>query len=224
VATGKALNGKPYAGNPHVRFDEGEVAPAATPRRGSLLYKNKATIALATALSLAVAMGYATTEVPVASNVQIGTVNERIAYIGADKDCSFGELFQVEKPFSITDDTAIIVTVRSRAACHASLFWHLEGCGRNETAGNGVGFEIEGGETWRTYVLRPNSVPHGRIARVRFYPYAAQEDATAVTLKSIVFERRGFASFPAADADGIVFRMKSDAFEYLSLNWRASEG
>ena len=39
MATGKALDGKPYAGNPHVRFDEGEVAPAATPRRGSLLYK-----------------------------------------------------------------------------------------------------------------------------------------------------------------------------------------
>ena len=39
MATGKALNGKPYAGNPHVRFDEGEVAPAATPRRGSLLYR-----------------------------------------------------------------------------------------------------------------------------------------------------------------------------------------
>ena len=39
MTTGKALDGKPYAGNPHVRFDEGEVAPAATPRRGSLLYK-----------------------------------------------------------------------------------------------------------------------------------------------------------------------------------------
>ena len=61
MATGKALDGKPYAGNPHVRFDEGEVAPctaeaslrrvhcrrqpegrasvcAAKPRRGSLLY------------------------------------------------------------------------------------------------------------------------------------------------------------------------------------------
>ena len=36
--TRKALNGKPYAGNPHVRFDEGEVASAAMPRRGSLLY------------------------------------------------------------------------------------------------------------------------------------------------------------------------------------------
>ena len=33
-----ALSGKPYAGNPHVRFDEGEVA-SAKPRRGSLLYK-----------------------------------------------------------------------------------------------------------------------------------------------------------------------------------------
>ena len=44
MATGKALNGKPYAGNPHVRFDEGEVAPAATPRRGSLLYRTIACI------------------------------------------------------------------------------------------------------------------------------------------------------------------------------------
>ena len=38
-ATGKVLEGKPYAGNPHVRFDEGEVASVATPRRGSLLYR-----------------------------------------------------------------------------------------------------------------------------------------------------------------------------------------
>ena len=39
MATGKALNGKPYAVNPHVRFDEWEVASAATSRRGSLLYR-----------------------------------------------------------------------------------------------------------------------------------------------------------------------------------------
>ena len=48
MAKGKALDGKPYAGNPHVRFDEGEVAPAATPRRGSLLY-NKSILTIATA-------------------------------------------------------------------------------------------------------------------------------------------------------------------------------
>ena len=55
MATGKALNGKPYAGNPHVRFDEGEVASAATPRRGSLLYRRQiASLAAAGIAGLAV--------------------------------------------------------------------------------------------------------------------------------------------------------------------------
>ena len=75
MATGKVIDGKPYAGNPHVRFDEGEVAPctaeaslrrvhcrrqpegrasvcAATPRRGSLLYKRIHSRALAAAAAL----------------------------------------------------------------------------------------------------------------------------------------------------------------------------
>ena len=39
MATGKAIDEKPYAGNPHVRFDGGRAASAATPRRGSLLYR-----------------------------------------------------------------------------------------------------------------------------------------------------------------------------------------
>ena len=60
MATGKALNGKPYAGNPHVRFDEGEVASAATPRRGSLLYKRLPVLVLAGAL----ACGAQATSVP----------------------------------------------------------------------------------------------------------------------------------------------------------------
>lgn len=34
-----ALDGKPYAENPHIRFDEGEVVSAATPRLESLLCK-----------------------------------------------------------------------------------------------------------------------------------------------------------------------------------------
>ena len=47
--------GTPYAGNPHVRFDEGEVAPAATPRRGSLLYK-KLTMMIGAAAVVVVAI------------------------------------------------------------------------------------------------------------------------------------------------------------------------
>ena len=45
METGKALNGKSYAGNPRVRFDEEEVASAAMPRRGSLLYTTRACVA-----------------------------------------------------------------------------------------------------------------------------------------------------------------------------------
>ena len=40
--TNAILRGKPDAGNPHVRFDEGEVA-SAKPRRGSLLYNKDTT-------------------------------------------------------------------------------------------------------------------------------------------------------------------------------------
>ena len=40
MTTGKALNGKPYAGNPHVRFDEGAGAPRHS-GRSALLYKTK---------------------------------------------------------------------------------------------------------------------------------------------------------------------------------------
>lgn len=39
MAAGKTLNGKQYAGSPHGRFDEGDVAPTATPRRGLPLCK-----------------------------------------------------------------------------------------------------------------------------------------------------------------------------------------
>ena len=38
MTTGNVLDGKPYAGNPHTRFDEGKGA-SATPRRGFQLYK-----------------------------------------------------------------------------------------------------------------------------------------------------------------------------------------
>ena len=55
MITGKALNEKPYAGNPHVRFDEGEVASAATPRRESLLYKTTKNITSALVLCAALA-------------------------------------------------------------------------------------------------------------------------------------------------------------------------
>ena len=46
MTTGKVLDGKPYAENPHTRLDEETVAPTATQRRGTRLYKAKAAIVL----------------------------------------------------------------------------------------------------------------------------------------------------------------------------------
>ena len=66
--TNAALQGKPDAENPHVapsqryggtsRFDEGEVASAATPRRGSLLYKKLMRIVLVVSLFINVGAIY----------------------------------------------------------------------------------------------------------------------------------------------------------------------
>ena len=56
MITGKALDGKPYAGNPHVRFDEGEVASAEKPRRGSLLCKTTKRLSMVCATAFAVTM------------------------------------------------------------------------------------------------------------------------------------------------------------------------
>ena len=57
MTPGKALNGKSYAGNPHVRFDEGDVVSAATPRRGSLLYKRSYSVIQASIIFVLTACG-----------------------------------------------------------------------------------------------------------------------------------------------------------------------
>ena len=79
------LNGKPDAGNPHVRFDEGEVA-SAKPRRGSLLYRNLKVawrslcgtgVSPVRALALVAVVGWAFTalaDIPASAYVQDGLV------------------------------------------------------------------------------------------------------------------------------------------------------
>ena len=62
MATGKALDGNPHAGNPHVWFDEGEVASVATPRRGSLLYKKRSCLKGVAAVCLVLLADVATAE------------------------------------------------------------------------------------------------------------------------------------------------------------------
>ena len=69
MTTGKALNVKPYAGNPHARFDEGEVASAATPRRGTLLYKTNILTTITAMVCAAVALPSYADSIPTADNL-----------------------------------------------------------------------------------------------------------------------------------------------------------
>ena len=128
MTTGKALDGKPYAGNPRVRFDEGEVASctaeaslrrvhcrrqpeamtrpqvasrsevdrglrasvcAATPRRGSLLYKKNVLLSMAVASAAAALVFGGVASVGAAPDVQTGKVavrpfeyGDRVAFYG----------------------------------------------------------------------------------------------------------------------------------------------
>ena len=90
MATGKALDGKPYAGNPHVRFDEGEVASAATPRRGSLLYKalNKLLLTVLCVGSSGLSLGFDWASAGMAIVIPSGetataTTEEQVGKLGA---------------------------------------------------------------------------------------------------------------------------------------------
>ena len=160
---------------------------------------------------------------------QKGFLDERQCHVGPRDICKFGEVFELERPFEMTDDTAVVVTMRSSVSGHVSLFWHYAGKGCEDTVSNGVGFDVEGGGRWRTYVLRPKSPAapaggKGPIARVKIYAYPVKEANATVAVKSIEFMRCGVASFDSASADGVVFRMKTDEFKYLSLNWLAKDG
>ena len=55
MTTWNALNGMPYAGDPHMQFDEVEVASVPMPRRGSLLCTIKRLFLALAALAASVA-------------------------------------------------------------------------------------------------------------------------------------------------------------------------
>ena len=82
MKTKKVLNGKSYAGNPRVRFDEGDVASAATSRRGSLLYKHSNLVIIAGLVAgLVTGFGHAAEDNPASVNLE--TPDAFLSYVEA---------------------------------------------------------------------------------------------------------------------------------------------
>ena len=95
------LNGKPYAGNPHARFDEGIVA-SEMPRRGALLYNAmKSVVVGVLCLSAAAVEAKSSYSVP-----EDGTIAEVIAAANADpeaKTVALGaDVYQLAATLEIT--------------------------------------------------------------------------------------------------------------------------
>ena len=92
--TNEALQGKPEAGDPRVRFDERKVAPTATPRRASLLYRHAVAVNVvicAFALALGACVhGKSITLSRVETAIEGGNESRLMSYnvhrcVGADK-------------------------------------------------------------------------------------------------------------------------------------------
>ena len=134
MATGKALDGKPYAGNPHVRFDEGEVAPAGTPRRGSLLYNYcEGKVAVVTGaggtLCSAIARDLARQGAKV---VLIGRTREKLEKVAAEIAGTTGVPPSVRiEPADVTDEKAIADIADRVAAEWGPCRFLINGAGGN---------------------------------------------------------------------------------------------
>ena len=139
--TNTALRGKPDAGNPHVRFDEGEVASATTPRRGSLLYKAIRMVLSAFAVVAAVYMGSVRAE-----DAAFEADSARLASLLAEPQKGDRLLWMRKSPF---------VAERGKLDEQRSLAKSLLAR---------LGAEREGADAARKEVLRRRSIVWGIVA------------------------------------------------------------
>lgn len=124
--TNATLRGKPDAGNPHVRFDEGEVA-SVKPRRGSLLYGINAWIVFA---SLFAAVSYETidkyfwqAEVPLIRHLRL-TTNDTGRVI---KPVAFTTIYVDHSP-SEEDENFVFITVDLQNEPELTTIFVPSGC------------------------------------------------------------------------------------------------
>ena len=126
-------------------------------------------------------------------------------------------------PIEVSPDMAIRFTTRSSLSGEGEVYFGVEG-ENDVTAQNGVGYAVVGDGQWHTYTVRPDWRGTRRITRLRI-DFAGirgvKADAAVVTcaLRDVAIVHAGLRPFAAKDADGIVFRMKTDKVRYLSMLW-----
>lgn len=120
MATGKELNGNLYAGKPLARFDDREVALAATPTHGPLLYKTK--LAIICVMSAMAAVG--ATQRSSAQKTSLSESELRTLANAAPDVKTGGKLYSVAMA-SANDVDRQQAYLKAAAAC-------LIACGKND--------------------------------------------------------------------------------------------
>ncbi len=160
------------------------------------------------------------------SGSSIGRVRELLAKVEGREECKKMDFFDLEQPVAVTGDTAVALKLRCEVTGDCVMYWRSESM-PNFVSECGVRFSAIGDGQYHSYVLRPDWKVSDRIVKLRIdFPYDRKNPDRQVSndIKGVIFVRNGFAPFDSKDADGIVFRMKSDKFEYLSMNWKARKG
>ncbi len=99
MAKGNALKGKPDVVNPHVRFDGGNVAPTATPRRRFLLYTKNAMFLSIISLAWFTAGAIESDRLYMVVNISGGTQVDSypISYLSAVPQTGWSDEFKTSK-------------------------------------------------------------------------------------------------------------------------------
>ena len=158
-----------------------------------------------------------------AEAVQPSTVNLELERIDGRVIRVATEEFVVPHPFVPTADTTVRITLKTDRTCDGVFYWQSESM-KTFSYSFGERFSIVGDGRFRTYELRPDWQMTNRLVKIHLdFPIkrVIPDICVAYDLDSVIFARRGAAPFEAKEADGVVFRMKSSEFEFLSLNWRA---
>ena len=156
----------------------------------------------------------------------VGRAREVLAKVEGREECKRMDFFDLEKPVAVTPDTAVALKLKCEVTGDCVMYWRSESTA-DFASDRGVRFSAVGDGEFHSYVLRPNWKVSDGIVKLRIdFPYDRKNPDRKVSnsIKGIIFARNSFAPFDSKEADGIVFRMQSDKFEYLSLNWQARKG
>ena len=235
--TNAILRGKPDAGNPHVRFDEGEVA-SAKPRRGSLLYKE---LIVGVALLMASA-AWAAAKAPAAEvckweGASMAAWAKGAVRHVADARCEDGVMkgtvsgldpnivVDFAAPVLARPNHVLYVKLKTTVGGMAQVFWLRQG-DRQAVPGQVSSFGVSSDGEWHVYRVLMDWFGEGvSISSLRF-DLPGSEDKYAFELASVKLVEEGeVVDVQASKTLGVAFSLQMPpGVHHCTIEWLRAGG